>query len=249
MLKQTILGTLLFSSLLLADKATIFAASDLKFALDNIKEEFLKQHPNDTLTMIYGSSGKGMIQVEKGAPYDLYFSANMDFVEKLYTKGHIVTKPKLYAIGRIVIWSKHKEFNATRGFENFNAPWVKRITIANPLHAPYGEKAKQAMESLKIYKALKPKIVFGENISQTAGYISTEAADIGVIALSLALAPVISDSQFNQYHLIDNKLHEPLNQGYGITKVGLKSPLAEQFYKFMQTKKANEIMEYYGFVQ
>lgn len=249
MIKKMIIGMLLLGSTLFADKCTVFAAADLKFALDSIKQEFLKIHPNDTLNIIYGSSGKGMHQVENNAPYNIYFSANMDYVKKLHEKGYIVTAPKLYAIGRIIIWSKNKNFNPKLGFDNFKQPWAKKIAIANPSHAPYGEKAKQAMESAGIYKEVEAKIVFGENIAATAGYISTQAADVGVIALSLGLASTIADSKFNKYYLIDSKLHEPLKQGYGITKYGSKSKLTKKFYDFMQTKKAENIMEKYGFVK
>ncbi|BAF73046.1 molybdate ABC transporter substrate-binding protein [Sulfurovum sp. NBC37-1] len=248
MLKKLFLGILLLNSLLFADTITVFAASDLKFALDSIKAKFLVQHPDDTVNMIYGSSGKGRIQVEKGAPYDLYFSANMDYVEYLHKNGDIVTKPRLYAIGRIVIWSKNKNFDAKKGFENFKMSWVHKVTIANPSHAPYGQKAKQALESIGLYKALEPRIVFGENISQTANYINMKAADIGIIALSLVLAPGIAGSEYSSYYLIDDSLHEPLRQGYGITKQGSKSKLAKAFYEFMQTPQVQQIMKKYGFV-
>lgn len=249
MLKNIFLVILLFSSVLFADKITVFAASDLKFALDNVKEEFLKENPNDKVSIVYGSSGKGMHQVEFGAPYDIYFSANMDYVEILHKKGHIVTTPKIYAIGRIVIWSKNKNFNPEKGFDNFNEEWVNKIAIANPSHAPYGEKAKQSMESLNIYKSIKDKLIYGENISATAAYVYTQTADLGVIALSLALAPNIADTEHNKYYLIDNKLHQPLIQGYGITKYGSKSKLAKKFYDFIQTDNSLSIMKKYGFVK
>ncbi|MBD3840742.1 MAG: molybdate ABC transporter substrate-binding protein [Campylobacterales bacterium] len=250
-MKRIIGGLILVLSLngtLWADKITIFAASDLKFALDDVKAEFLKDNPKDEIETIYGSSGKGMHQIENGAPFDIFFSANMDFVEKLYQKGDISTKPKMYALGRVVIWSKHKNFDVSKGFDNLKAPWVQKIAIANPAHAPYGEKAKQALESIGIYKDIESKLVLGENISQTAGFISSKAADIGVIALSLALAPTIANTEFNKYYLIDKKLHEPLNQGYGITKIGSTKSLSQKFYNFMENPKADAIMKKYGFV-
>ena len=248
MLKKLLLTLLLLTSAAFGDKITIFAASDLKFALDSIKSDFIKTHPNAVINMIYGSSGKGRVQIERGAPYDLYFSANMDYVEYLYKKGKISTKPKLYAIGRLVIWSKNSHFNAKDGFKNFTEPWVEHITIANPAHAPYGKKAKQALVKKGIYKKIEPKIVFGENISQTANYISIKAADIGIIALSLVLSPEIANTKFHNYYLINDTLHEPLRQGYAITKYGKNSKLAHQFYDYFQTKKVQKIMKKYGFV-
>ncbi|MDD5372710.1 MAG: molybdate ABC transporter substrate-binding protein [Sulfurimonas sp.] len=247
-MKKIFLSLILLATCMFADKITIFAASDLKFALDEIKTEFLKQNTKDEIEMIYGSSGKGMHQIENGAPYSLFFSANMEFVEKMFKHGDVTTKPKPYALGRVVIWSKHKNFDATKGFDNLKAPWVQKIAIANPTHAPYGEKAKQAMESMGIYESLKSKFIFGENISQTAGFVASEAADIGIIALSLALAPTIANTEHNKYYLIENKLHKPLEQGYGITKHGSNSSLTKKFYDFMETKTANDVMKKYGFV-
>lgn len=238
---------MVIQSLLYADTVTVFAASDLKFALDTIKADFLKTHPDDTLHMIYGSSGKGKVQVANGAPYDLYFSANEAYVEALYKNGDIVTEPKLYAIGRLVIWSMRDDFNASKGFANLTAPWAGKVAIANPAHAPYGEKAKQALESRHLYNKLKPKIVLGENISQTANFIKIKAADAGIIALSLVLAPTVAKSGHTAYYLIDDTLHQPLRQGYGITKHGADNPLARAFYDFFQTEKAQQIMEQYGF--
>ena len=247
-MKKILSILLLLGSVAFADKITVFAAADLRYALDSVKEAFLKQNPNHELEMIYGSSGKGMHQIENGAPYDIYFSANEAFVEKLYDQGYIVTQPKLYALGRIVIWSKHEQFKPDLGFESFSQPWVKKIAIAHPGHAPYGEKAKQAMESLGIYDEFLPQIVMGENISHTAQFVESGAADIGVIALSLALAPTIAQGSNPDYYLIDENLHEPLLQGYGITKHGKDSKLAKDFYDFMQTEDSIKVMAKFGFI-
>ncbi len=228
-------------------RVTVFAASDLKFALDTIVADFQKQHPEAKIDVIYGSSGKGKRQIERGAPFDLYFSANMDYVEDLYRKGLVASKPKLYAIGRLVLWSKSDDFNASKGFENLTAPWVHKIAIANPAHAPYGEKAKQALEHLHLYERLADKIVMGENISQTAGFISVKAADIGIIALSLVKAPTIADSPYHRYYLIDASLHEPLRQGYALTKHGASVAAAKALYEAIGSDKAKAILRRYGF--
>lgn len=245
--KKIILGLIVLSSTMFADKITVFAAADLRFALDEVKKEFLKQSPNNELEMIYGSSGKGLHQIENVAPYHLYFSANQEFVEKLYKEGHVIEPSKLYAVGRVVLWSKNPKFDAEKGFDNLKEPWVKKIAIANPTHAPYGEKAKQAMESLGIYKDIESKLVLGENISHTAQFIESQAADIGVIALSLALAPTISKGTNPNYYLIDYKLHEPLLQGYTITKYAKDNSLAREFYNYISTTKAKKILKEFGF--
>ena len=249
-MKQLLMSAVLIFGLAIntvAQEITLFGASDLRYALDEVKALFLESHPNDRLNMIYGSSGKGMHQIENGAPYDIYFSANMDFVQKLYEQGDIITQPKLYAIGRVVIWSKSKEFEAEKGFENLTQAWVKKIAIANPLHAPYGEKAKQALESMKLYDSVQSQLVLGENISQTVGFIASETADIGIVALSMVLVPAIAEAEQSSYYLIDAALHEPLRQGYGLTKYSQRSALAQEFYDFMQTPEAQEIMKKHGF--
>lgn len=230
-----------------AETITLFAASDLRFALDEAKELFLRTNPNNKIETIYGSSGKGMQQIQNGAPYHLYFSANEDFVEKLYKKGFVIEPSKLYAVGRVVLWSKNKNFNPKNGFENLKEPWVKKIAIANPSHAPYGEKAKEALENFGVYEDIKSKLVLGENISQTAQFIESQAADIGVIALSLALAPTISKGKTPAYYLIDSKIHKPLLQGYSITKYAKESLLARDFYDFIGSSEAKEILKKYGF--
>lgn len=247
MFKKLLLVSMLLNTMLPADKITIFAASDLKFALDGVRDLFLQQNPKDQIEIIYGSSGKGIRQIENGAPYHLFFSADMDFVRRLYANGDVATKPKPYAIGRIVIWSRHKNFAPELGFENLKASWVQKIAIANPVHAPYGEKAKQAMQKAGIYDDAQSKLVMGENISQATGFVTSGAADVGIIALSLALAPAIANSDHHTYYLIDDRLHSPLIQGYGITKTGSNLPLAKKFYDFMQTENADAMMKKYGF--
>ena len=245
-MRSLIVCLLVFVSLQ-AQSITIFAASDLKFALDTIKTNFLQTHPDDTIKIIYGSSGKGRTQIARGAPYHLYFSANMNYVDMLYVSGDIATKPKLYAIGRLVLWSKNKNFQPKEGFANLTQSWAKKVAIANPSHAPYGEKAQQALVSKKLYQKIKNKIILGENISQTANFINIQAADIGIIALSLVKSPAIQNSPYNNYYLIDDSLHKPLYQGYGITRYGAHSQLARQFYTYFQTPQAQRIMQRYGF--
>lgn len=246
-MKRTIAIAVMLWSLLHAGEATIFAASDLKFALDTIKKAFRESHPKDTVRIIYGSSGKGKVQIANGAPYDIYFSANMDYVEALYKSGDIVTKPKLYAIGRLVLWSKHPQFDAKKGFANLSEKWVEKIAIANPSHAPYGEKAKQALIHAGVYDRIASKIVLGENISQTANFIKSGAADIGVIALSLVLAPSIAKSEHAEYFLIDERLHAPLRQGYGKTKYGKDNKVADAFLDFFRTPESQAVMKRFGF--
>ncbi len=244
-MKKIILGLMILCSSIFANKITIFAASDLKFALDEIKNLYTAINKDININLIYGSSGKGMNQIENGAPFDLYFSANEVYVENLYTKGLLIEKPKLYGVGRIAIWSKNKNFDKNKGFDNLKEPWVSKIAIANPEHAPYGEKSKQALEKVKLYKEIEKNLVFAENISAAANMINIQATEIGIIALSLVLAPNIEVK--DNYYLIDKNLHEPLFQAYSITKYAQNNKEAKEFYKFISSDKALKILKKYGF--
>lgn len=227
-----------------ADKFTIAAASDLRFALDDIIEVYNEQHPEHDVTVIYGSSGKMTTQIINGAPYDIFFSADISFPEKLQSEGFTATDPAVYAIGRIVIWSNvHDASQLT--LNDLATDKVRRIAIAQPSHAPYGLRAQEAMESVGIWDQVQSKLVFGENIAHAAQMTESGAADTGIIALSLAKFP---DMAAQGYYLIDDALHNPLTQGYVVTNRGADKPAVMDFARFMETETATDIMQQYGFV-
>jgi molybdate transport system substrate-binding protein len=228
-----------------AEKVTIAAAADLKFAMDEIAESFRKAHPGDEVDLIYGSSGKFHTQIQQGAPFDIFFSADKGFAEELKKEGLAVTEPKLYAIGRIVLWSPTRDASKMTP-KNLDDPKLNKIAVANPAHAPYGKRAEEALRAVGLWDKLKEKIVFGENIAQTAQFVQAGAADIGVIALSLAKSPELASK--GGYALIPEKLHAPLEQAFVLTKQGGANPLAKAFANFMSTKEARQIMIRYGFV-
>lgn len=222
----------------------IAAASDLRYALDDIVNVYLKARPDTDIDVIYGSSGKMTTQIINGAPYDVFFSADISFPEKLRDEGLTTTEPAIYAIGRIVIWSNTLNA-ASLTLEDLASESITRIAIAQPAHAPYGLRAKEAMQSAGIWQAVQDKLVFGENIAHTAQMTQSGAAQVGIIALSLARFPELAK---HGHHLIDNNLHNPLTQGYVVTRRGGQSPEALAFAKFMATEQAHTIMTRYGFV-
>ncbi|PKP28778.1 MAG: molybdate ABC transporter substrate-binding protein [Bacteroidetes bacterium HGW-Bacteroidetes-18] len=230
-----------------AQKVSIAAASDLKFALDSIILVYQKQYPSKKIQVTYGSSGKFFEQIQYDAPFDLYFSADVTYPKKLKEQGFAISKVKTYGIGQIVIWSKKINPNV----EKMNAlldPKLNKIAIANPDHAPYGEKAKESMQYYKIYDQVKSKFVYGENISQTAQFVQLGAADIGIVALSLALSPTMKKAGGN-YYVIPEKSHHPLEQGYVILKHAKNNPNALKFYDFVASPTAIEILAHFGFTQ
>ncbi len=228
-----------------AQEMTIAAASDLKFALDDIHTEFRKSFPNDKVNVIYGSSGKFSQQIEHGAPFDLYFSASKKYPDDLAQKGFAATEPKLYALGRVVLWSARHDATSI-SLKDLTDDKYRKVAIASPDHAPYGVRAMEALKHEGVWEALQAKIVIGENIAHTAQLIEQGAADIGIIAYALALNPQLAKK--GGYTMIPQEMHQHLEQAYIITNKGKDNSVAYRFADFMTTKKAHEIMIKYGFV-
>lgn len=228
-----------------AEKITIAAAADLKFAMDDIVSAFNKQHTGHDVQVTYGSSGKFHTQIQQGAPYDLFFSADIAFPRELARNGQAASEVKAYAIGRIVLWSATRNA-ATMTLASLADPGITKIAIANPKHAPYGKRAEEALRAAGVWESVQTKLVFGENISQTAQYVQSGNAQVGIIALALVRNPELAKK--GGYYLIPDTMHNPLEQGFIITRHGGQSTLARQFTEFMSTKQARNIMINYGFV-
>jgi molybdate transport system substrate-binding protein len=224
----------------------IAAASDLNFAMKDLIGEYEKTTGNHAKLSL-GSSGNFYAQIQNGAPFDLYFSADIGYPKKLEEAGLIVPGSLYrYAVGRIVLWTGNKSpIDASRGIDALRMPTVRKIAIANPKHAPYGRAAVAAMEYYNVYGLVKDKLILGENISQAAQFIESGACDIGIIALSLALSPTMKAA--GTYWEIPSAAHPPLEQGAAILKSSKQQEVAKQFVEFMQGEKGQEIMTRYGF--
>jgi len=175
---------------------SIAAAADLKFALDDLVKEFEGKNPATKVNVTYGSSGNFFAQFQSGAPFDLFFSADIEYPRKLAEKGMGADNVFLYAIGRIVIWVLKDSHLAVDklGIKVLLEPSVHKIAVANPEHAPYGRAAVAALKALNVYEQVASRLVYGENIAQTAQFVQSGAADVGVLALSLAVAPQMRDA-------------------------------------------------------
>lgn len=228
-----------------AEKITIAAAADLKFAMDEIVAIFGKARPDDQVEVIYGSSGKFHTQIQQGAPYDLYFSADISFPRTLARAGFAASEVKPYALGRIVLWSATLDAS-TMTLASLVDPDIARIAVANPKHAPYGRRAVEALKRAGVYGKVEPKLVYGENIAHTVQYVQTGTVQVGIIALSLALNPELA--RRGGYWLIPDTLHEPLEQGYIITRRAQGNALAQRFADYMGSKSAGAVLFRYGFV-
>jgi molybdate transport system substrate-binding protein len=229
-----------------AEEITIAAAADLSFAFREIATEYENTTGNH-VRLTLGSSGNFFAQIQNGAPFDLYFSADIAYPRKL-EEADLTVPGSLYkyAVGRIVLWTGHESrIDVTKGFEALREPTVKKIAIANPKHAPYGRAAVAAMEYFKVYDQVKDKLILGENISQAAQFIESGACDIGIIALSLALAPTMKTR--GTYWEIPEVAYPPLEQGAVILKSSKQQEAAKQFLAFIKGEQAQGVMKRYGF--
>jgi len=228
-------------------KITIAAAADLKFAMDSIITAFKAGNPATNVEVVYGSSGKFFEQIASDAPFDLFFSADMDYPGQLKTKGLTLGEIKTYGTGQLVLWSKMTD-PGLRQMNTLLAEGIGKIAIANPQHAPYGKRAVESLQYFKLYDRIKDKLVFGENISQTAQFVTSGAADIGIVALSLALSPAMK-GEGGKYYIIPQSSHSPLQQGYTLLRHAQGNETAGRFYKFIATGTAAGILSHFGFSQ
>lgn len=245
LLKLT-LASLVFASAILADTANIAAASDLQYAFKEMQTLFAKKYPTETINFQFGSSGKALTQIQSGAPYDAYFAADMNYPKQLKEKGLAVGDVKPYALGRVGLMVLKSSNIPVNDLSILATDRIKKIAIANPEHAPYGQAAVAALKTLGLYDKVKSKFVYGENIQQATQYVQTGAADAGLIAISIAKAPVIAD-QVN-FGLIDGKAHPDIIQGYALLKRGENNKAARAFLSTVESPEGDAIMKKYGFI-
>jgi len=225
---------------------TIAAAADLRSALDEITSQFQSETPV-RVKVVYGSSGNLFQQIQNGAPFDLFFSANSDYPKKLEAVG--LSAPGTYyeyARGHIVLLtSASSALNLQQGLKVLLEPSIKRIAIADPGHAPYGQAAVAALKSQGIYDQVSGKIVVGENVSQAASFVTTGAADIGIVAKSLAVQP----SARSQIRFVEIPADEypPIQQACVLLKSSTKQDAARRFLNYIRTPETSKILQRYGF--
>jgi len=240
---KKILCLLVLSINLTAQTVKIAAAADLRYAMDEIVKEYKKTDPKADIEVIYGSSGNAFTQISNGAPFDIYFSADILYPQKLKEAGLTISEPKLYAIGRIVLWSA--TVDVSKGLSVLTDKSVVKIATANPDHAPYGQRSIEALKFYKLYDKVEGKLISGENISQAAQFCLTGNADAGLLALSLVLSPAMSSN--GKYFLIDESSHNSLEQAYVILKNAKGNKKVKEFAEFIASKPARKIFKKYGF--
>lgn len=227
-----------------ADAITIATAANVKPAMEELIARFKSQHADADVEAVYASSGKLSAQIREGAPFDLFFSADMAYVQQLADAGLAATPVKSYARGRIVLWSATLDARKLTLADLVRAEFSK-IAIANPRTAPYGARAEEALRASGVWEQIESRLVYGENIAQTAQFVQSGNALIGIIALSQAL-----DSELAKrggYALIPDTLHQPLDQGFIVAKRAAKNALALKFAAFIVTPEARGIIERHGY--
>lgn len=228
-----------------AEKITVAAAADLKFAMHDIVTAFKAANPGDEIEVIYGSSGKFKTQIQQGAPFDLFMSADIAFARELARAGFAATEAKAYALGRIVLWSSSQDASKMT-LANLTDSKITRISIANPKHAPYGKRAEEALRASGLWEKVEHKLVYGENVAHAAQFVQSGNAQVGIIALALALSPELASK--GAYAAVPDKLHTPLEQGVIVTKRAQGSLLARRFADYLSTPAAHALLVRYGFV-
>lgn len=226
-------------------EVVVAAAADLKFAMDSLVAAFAPGNPDITIKVIYGSSGNFFQQIGNGAPFDLFFSADIDYPKQLQAKALTASAINVYGIGQLVLWSLNFDPAANK-MNSLLESSVRKIAIANPAHAPYGRRAEECLRYFKLFDKVKEKLVFGENIAQTAEYARSGAADAAIIALSLALSPEMQRSG-GRYWLIPADTHQPLEQGFVLLPHGKDNKAASRFMTFISTPEARAILKSFGF--
>lgn len=226
---------------------TVAAASDLKFAIEEVAARF-ERESGQALRLVFGSSGNFTSQILQGAPFHLFMSADESFVYKLADAGKTVDRGRAYAIGRIgLLVPTGSPLKADGELKDLAAALkdgrLRKFAIANPEHAPYGARAKEALQHAGLWDAIQGKLVLGENVSQAAQYTTSGAAQGGIVAQSLALAPAVG--KLGNFALIPEHWHRPLAQRMVLMKDA--PPAARAFYAHLSTAAAQQTMVRYGF--
>ena len=245
----TIFLILCFSANVLADeKILIAAASDLNFAMNEICHAFEKSNPDIKTEVSYGSSGNFFAQIKQGAPYDIFFSADSSYPMRLEEAGLAVKELKrFYAVGRIVLWiPKKSTLDITKGLKIVLQQEFKKLAIANPRHAPYGRAAEETLRYYGLWDKVQGKLVFGENVSQTAQFVQTGAADAGIIALSTASSLKMAND--GNYWIIPTETYSKLEQVYTVLQRGKDKSSVKAFLEYIQGEKGKKILSNYGFI-
>ncbi len=226
---------------------TIAAAADLAYCMEDLNAEFRRQHPEVELKTTTGASGNFFAQIKAGAPFDVFLSADLNYPRELVKAGLAVESSLLmYAVGHVALWTTREGVEVSGGLAVLKSEAFRKIAIANPEVAPYGRAAKAALQSAGVWEAVQERLVFGENIAQTAQFVQTGNVDAGIVSLSLLKSPKMAG--VGRYFEIPEALHPRLEQGGVVTRHGEGKPLAAAYLAFLNSPGARAVFDRYGFL-
>ena len=221
---------------------TVFAAADLAFAFEEMVPLF-EQRSGARVTLVLGSSGTLARQIEHGAPADVFFAADAGFVDRLVGGGALIPETRaLYAQGRLVLATAKAFGSKLTDLRDLLDPRVRHVAIANPLHAPYGRAAEQALRRLDLWAAVRPKLIYGENVQQALQFVRGGGVAAGIIARSIANVPQI------EWTMVDPALHAPLNQAAAVVRRSPRPDLGAAFVRFVTGPEGRAVMKRHGFL-
>ena len=226
----------------------VAAAADLKFALEELVADFQREHSDIQVRVTYGASGTFFAQLSNRAPFDVFFSADVEYPRRLIEKGLAAREDEfVYALGHLVVWAPRESPLDLEhlGIRALLDPRVSKIAVANPRHAPYGRAAVAALEKLGVYQQVKGKLVQGENVAQAAQFAETGSVDAAIIALSLALAPTLQAK--GRYWSVPSDAYPRLEQGGVILSWAQDQQAAEALRAFLGSRAGKAVLKRYGF--
>lgn len=229
-----------------ADEIVIAAAADLQFAMPEVVQQF-ERETGQKVRVTFGSSGNFASQIQNGAPFDVFFSADLNYPKQLDVAGLIEPGSIYhYADGKIVLWTlKSSGVDVSNGLSILSDTRIHKIAIANPEHAPYGRAAIAALKHENVYAGVQNKIVLAENISQAAQFVDAGSAEVGIVALSLVVAPTVRDR--GMYFAIPESEYPPIEQGCAIVKTSQHKQASKQFLEFIKTPAMVSLLRKFGF--
>ena len=246
-MKKIILALALLASSIFANTITVAVAANVSYAINELVAEFNKTNPDTKVQVTLGSSGKFTAQIESGAPFDVFMSADMKFPKSLFEKGLATTEPALYAQGSLAMLSS-KELDFSKGINLVTDANISKIAVANPKTAPYGTAAVEAMKNANVLDKVESKFVYAESISQAVTYATT-AADVGFIAKSSLYDEKMSQYKENiNWVSVDPSLYTAIDQGIVVLKNTKEEASAKAFYDFILGEKAKEIFIKFGYL-
>ena len=246
-MKKIILALALLASSIFANTITVAVAANVSYAINELVAEFNKTNPDTKVQVTLGSSGKFTAQIESGAPFDVFMSADMKFPKSLFEKGLATTEPALYAQGSLAMLSS-KELDFSKGINLITDANISKVAVANPKTAPYGTAAVEAMKNANVLDKVESKFVYAESISQAVTYATT-AADVGFIAKSSLYDEKMAQYKENiNWISVDPSLYTAIDQGIVVLKNTKEEASAKAFYDFILGEKAKEIFIKFGYL-